>query len=313
MGPPPVGLAPRRSVKREVSFFSDGLKLSGVLVTPDMPDGDVLLPGVVICHGFSQHKEIFGLSYAEALSRHGFACLTFDYRGFGGSEGQRGRLIPLLEVTDTWNALTFLGAQPEVDATRLGALGTSFGGSVVLHAAAADDRIRAAVCFDAIGSGRRWLRGLRRHGEWVEFLERLDKERVNRVLTGASEYVEYNVINPYVDHPGLKAAHEDRRRRFPDWQEELTLETALAVIQFAPEELAHLISPRALMVIYDNNIRAFATEEARNIYIRAEEPKSLVAIPASSQQYGHYFGEELEHWISLSADWFHKHLNVSGT
>lgn len=295
-------------MKRNVQFYSEGLKIDGQLFVPDdLPEGE-RLPGVVVCHGFSQHKEIFGLSYAESLSRHGFVCLSFDYRGFGSSEGQRGRLIPLHEATDARCALTFIGVQPEVDPHRLGMLGTSFGGAVVLHVGALDERAKAIVCFDGIGSGRRWLHNLRRHREWIDFLERLNQERIRRVLTGESEYVEYGVINPYVDHPGLQTAHQDRRRQFPDWQSELTLETALAVIDFVPEELAHLISPRALMVIYDNNPRAFAVEEAKSIYVRARAPRCLASIPPTQRQYGHYFGEELEHWIGLAAGWYRQHL-----
>ena len=211
-------------------------------------------------------------------------------------------------MEDARCALTFLSVQTEVDRERLGLLGTSFGGAVVLHVGAIDERAKAIVCFDGIGSGRRWLRNLRRHREWIDFLERLDQERIKRVLTGQSEYVEYNVINPYADHPGLKSAHEDRRRQFPGWQAELTLETAQAVIEFAPEEMASLISPRALMVIYDSNPRSFAVEEAKCIYAKAREPRCLASIPATARQYGHYFGEELEHWISLSADWYQRYL-----
>ena len=81
-------------MRRKVQFYSGGLKIDGELFVPESHASGARMPGVVICHGFSQHKEIFGLSYAESLSRHGYVCLSFDYRGFGGSEGQRGQLIP---------------------------------------------------------------------------------------------------------------------------------------------------------------------------------------------------------------------------
>ena len=62
------------------------------------------------------------------------------------------------------------------------------------------------------------------------------------------------------------------------------------------------------MVIYDNNRRSFAVEEAKSIYAKAREPRRLAAIPPTARQYGHYFGEELEHWISLSAGWYQQYL-----
>src|SRR2546426_12392206 len=102
-------------MQRHVNFYSDGLKLDGVLYVPDGLTPGQRVPGIVICHGFTQHKEIFGLSYANSLHKYGFACLSFDYRGFGSSEGERGRLIPWNEVRDARNALSFMEAQPEVD------------------------------------------------------------------------------------------------------------------------------------------------------------------------------------------------------
>src|SRR5581483_4482791 len=183
--------------QRPVRFFSDGLQLDGVLFLPDTyRDGD-RLPGVVICHGFTQHKEIFSLAYGTSLCRHGFACLSFDYRGFGGSQGQRGRIIPLEQVADARNALTFLGLQPEVDPKRLALLGTSFGGAVVQYAGAIDQRAQAVACFDGIGNGHRWFRGQRRQDEWLDFLARLEQDRVKRALTGESEYVDVSEINIY--------------------------------------------------------------------------------------------------------------------
>ena len=91
-------------MERHVSFYSDGLKLDGVLSLPDDLQPGQKRPAIAICHGFTQHKEIFSLSYGAALARHGFVALSFDYRGFGGSEGQRGRLIPLEQVEDARSA-----------------------------------------------------------------------------------------------------------------------------------------------------------------------------------------------------------------
>jgi fermentation-respiration switch protein FrsA (DUF1100 family) len=293
-------------MQRKVNFYSDGLRLEGVVFVPDgYREGDKL-PGVVICHGFTQHKEIFGLTYGESLVRHGLVCLSFDYRGFGGSEGQRGRIIPLEQVNDIRNALTFLALQPEVDPERIGVLGTSFGGANVLHVGAVDKRVRTVVCFDGIGNGGRWLRGQRRHTEWLDFLDRLAKARDRRVLTGELEYVDVGEISVY--SPQSKQAHEDRRLKFPDWQSDLPLETGEKVIEFHPEDIACQISPRPLLVIYDKNPRGHALEEALAIYEKAAEPKKLVAIGPSSRQYSHYFGEELEHWIKICADWYHEHL-----
>jgi dienelactone hydrolase len=61
--------------------------------------------------------------------------LTFDYKGWGDSDGAKTRLAPYSRVADVQAALTFIGAQPEVDVTRLGIYGTSYGGATVVFVA----------------------------------------------------------------------------------------------------------------------------------------------------------------------------------
>ncbi len=293
-------------MEQTVSFYSAGLRIEGALYVPDDLPSDQRRPGVVVCHGFTQHKEIFGLSYAAALARHDLVALSFDYRGFGGSEGQRGRLIPMNEVEDCRNAMTFLQTVPEVAPDRIGLLGTSFGGAVVLYVGAFDERARAVVSFDGIGSGRRWLRNQRGGYGWAESLARLREARKRRVLTGQSEYVDYNDIS--LHSPEAGPAVEERKRKYPTYQHLLPLETGEAVIEFNPEEFASRISPRALLVIYDPNPRGFAAEEGQAMYEAALEPKKLVQIPQGTYQYSHYFGEALEQWITIAAEWYKAHL-----
>jgi len=63
------------------------------------------------------------------LTESGYAVLAFDYRGFGESEGERGRLVPAEQMTDIRNAVTYMQTLGEVDPERIGLWGTSFGGA----------------------------------------------------------------------------------------------------------------------------------------------------------------------------------------
>jgi predicted alpha/beta hydrolase len=63
------------------------------------------------------------------LNETGYVVLNFDYKGWGDSEGPTTRLAPYSRVADVQAALTFLAAQPEVEASRLGLYGTSYGGA----------------------------------------------------------------------------------------------------------------------------------------------------------------------------------------
>src|SRR4029077_13338174 len=127
-----------RMVRRPVSFFSARLRLDGDLYLPeDVPPG-ARLPAVIPCSGYSGLKDIHPARFARALVPHGYACLAFDYRGFGASEGERGRLVPQEQVEDVRAAVSFLASVPEVDGDRIALLGWALGGGVVI-AEAADD------------------------------------------------------------------------------------------------------------------------------------------------------------------------------
>ena len=73
---------------------------------------------------------------ARVLANAGYVVLTFDYKGWGDSDGAKTRLAPYSRVADVQAALTFMGTQPEVDAARLGIYGTSYGGATVVFVAA---------------------------------------------------------------------------------------------------------------------------------------------------------------------------------
>src|SRR3972149_11343255 len=77
--------------QKKVHFYSDGLPLAGVLFLPDAPGPH---PGIILCHGFTGVKELILPDYANRFADAGYAALAFDYRGFGESEGPRGRRLP---------------------------------------------------------------------------------------------------------------------------------------------------------------------------------------------------------------------------
>jgi dienelactone hydrolase len=99
------------------------------------PEGRALGLGVVMCHGFGGVKEGVLPSLAKELASAGYTALTFDFRGFGGSEGVAGRLVPAEQAEDAVHALEFMATAGEVDPERIALYGTSFGGGVAALAA----------------------------------------------------------------------------------------------------------------------------------------------------------------------------------
>ena len=123
---------------------SDGVQLKAWYRRPT--NGAV----IILLHGAGGTRNAMR-PYAELLVRHGYGVLSVDLRGHGESEGQTNRL-GWEGTRDVGAAVSFLAEQPEVQ--RIGALGSSMGGEVLLGAAAAYPAIRAIV---ADGATRRCI------------------------------------------------------------------------------------------------------------------------------------------------------------
>jgi hypothetical protein len=79
---------------------------------------------------------------ARVLIAHGYGVLLLDPRGQGGSEGDAVRWAG---DEDLLAGAAYLQRRPEVDADRVGAMGFSIGGEMLLRAAAESDSIHAVV------------------------------------------------------------------------------------------------------------------------------------------------------------------------
>ncbi len=98
---------------------------------------------LVLLHGAGGTKADTA-AHAAVLARGGYGVLALDARGSGESGGH-GMLWGWYGERDTRAAVDWLSARPEVDPSRIGAVGLSMGGEEAITAAAADDRIRAVV------------------------------------------------------------------------------------------------------------------------------------------------------------------------
>jgi alpha/beta superfamily hydrolase len=83
------------------------------------------------------------VALAKAFAATGFAVLRFNFRGVGKSTGRYAEGIG--EQEDASAALTWLSAQPGVDAEHVFVAGYSFGARVALALTSSDPRVRGLV------------------------------------------------------------------------------------------------------------------------------------------------------------------------
>lgn len=127
---------------KDISFKSGPLTLEGVL---HLPKGGGPFPGVAVCH---PHPRFGGdmtnglvVTMCRMLCDAGIGALRFNFRGVGRSEGEHDRGIG--EVSDAREAIGYLSLHDDVDASRIGIAGYSFGASAALEAAAGNEQVQA--------------------------------------------------------------------------------------------------------------------------------------------------------------------------
>ena len=288
-----------------ISFYSEGTRLSGDLFVPEGLRTGERRAGVVLCHGYTGVRNLYLPDTAAALVNAGYVVLTFDYKGWGDSDGPKSRLSPYGRVIDSQAAVTFLGAQPMVDGERIGLYGTSYGGATVVWTAAVDPRVKTIVSVVGVGDGRRWMRSVRRPDEFADLLRRSEADRVHRVMTGASEFADRNaVLLPDRQSAELAAA---ARRGNPGAVGEIPLEYIDDTLGFHPEWVVDKIAPRPVLFITSDDDRLVPPEESQSLFAKAGEPKKLIVLKG----WGHYevyAGEAFRQVIEPTVAWFQEHL-----
>ena len=133
--------ADRLGVAHENVTFttSDGLELQGWYIPSKNGAAVIAFPG----RNGPQRK-------ARMLARHGYGVLLFDRRGEGKSEGEPNSW-GWGGGTDVKAAIAYLQRRPDVDPDRIGGLGLSVGGEMMIETAAETKELAAVVSEGAGG------------------------------------------------------------------------------------------------------------------------------------------------------------------
>jgi uncharacterized protein len=147
-----------------------------------VPDGQLdMVPTIVMAHGYSAVKEMYLDSFAEVFCKAGLACLVFDNRNFGASDGEpRQEIDPWQQVRDYRDAITFAETLETTDPERIGIWGSSYSGGHVLVVGAIDRRVKCVVAQVPLISGHANARRLIR-ADYIAGLQMFDGDRRARM------------------------------------------------------------------------------------------------------------------------------------
>ena len=137
-----------------ISFYSEGVRLAGDLFLPeDLQRGEVRA-GIVLCHGYTGVRNLYLPDIARVLTGAGYAVLTFDYKGWGDSEGPRSRLSPYGRVINFPGGADVAGGAADGGCGAAGHLWHQLRRCDGIWVGAVDPRVKCVVSVVGIGNGR---------------------------------------------------------------------------------------------------------------------------------------------------------------
>jgi hypothetical protein len=202
------------------------------------------------------------------LNGWGYAAFRFDMPGCGESDGEFGRVICQEQVEATQAALTYLQTRPEIDAKRIGVLGSSFGAAVAVYAGGVDKRVGCVISSGGWGHGERKFRGQHptRKG-WLKFTRMLERGRRHLEKTGKSLMIDRYDIVPIPKHLRGNLS-KNSAEKFP-W------EVAQSMYNFTAEDVVGDISPRPLLLLHSSKDSVTPTEQSVALFQKANQPCDL--------------------------------------
>ena len=288
-------------MERDVTFSSDGLKLTGILNIPDGLEAGEKRSAIIVLHGFGSNKGSPSCIWpAREFAKWGYVTLRFDMRSCGDSEGEPNHINCLEQVEDTKSAISFMQGLDEVDADRIGLIGSSFGAAVTVYTAGVDDRVKAAISSGGWGDGERKFRGQHVGDDaWNAFTDMMARGRVHREETGKPLMVPRYDIVPIPEHL--------RRNLAPGSVMMFPADTAISMYEFKADDVVGQIAPRPLLLLHSSEDSVTPTEQSIEMFKRAGQPTDLHLVA----DVDHFmFGEGNPRIISILEDWLARYFPV---
>ncbi len=291
-----------------VSFASDGDKLVASLYRPSLTGReDPRFPAVLVTGSWTTVKEQMAGRYARGIAERGYLALAFDFRGYGESGGQpQDYESPQRKIRDIYNAISYLGARPDVDHNRIAALGVCASAGYMTVNAAQDRRVRS------VGLVAPWLH----NAELVKLVYGGADGVEERIAAGNAAWRKYQVTDqvdyvPAVSTTDPAAAmygpfdyYLDRNRGATNaWRNRFAVMAWPEWLLFDPIAVAPRITVPTMLVHSED---AAIPEGARSFYEALSAPKNIHWL--SGTQFDFY---DQEPAVSNALDLIDKHFRAT--
>ena len=261
--------------EKAIEFYSDGHKLQGSLYYPDDFKESGSYPAILVNSGYQGVNEFYPKMFAKALTKRGYVCMGFDYRGFADSEGDPTRVLLEEQVEDIHNALTYLRHQDEVDNERIGLIGWGMGGSNVVRVAENND-VAGVAALNGFYVGERWLKTVHSYESWSKVLQAVREDRIKRVTEGES-----TPEDPFFHYPLDPATKDYVQKELASkkgFGGQTQLQFTESVIDLNAEKSVQNLLETPLFVAHGKKNLLHPIEESVALYRAATGPKTFYEI-----------------------------------
>lgn len=297
--------------RQEVSYYSDDVECFAVVFYPPNFDRNKKTAAIVLGQGWTgTHHSIE--KYAARFAEKGLVAMAIDYRGWGHSNGfatlaernvsrkndethrrestekviiKRTRLLPMKQVEDYRNAISYIQGEPGVDPERIGLWGSSYAGGHTITVAGLDARVKAIAAQVPAISGK--------DSEPGPFNLRgpLLRDAIARARTGQGGTATTGFSNP----------------------REVDRETFEKSSEYQPFHYLQHIGQRPVLLIAAQNEQLFNNDDNAKAAIDVlTGPKKYIVVPDITH-FEMYIDEAFEISSNAAADWFVQHLGTTIT
>ena len=283
-----------RVTVRKVTFKNQyQMNVAGNLFTPNNLNRNAKSPAIIVGHPMGAVKEQSANLYATKMAEQGFVAMSVDLPFWGDSDGQpRNAVSPDIYAEAFSAGVDFLGTQPFVDRSRIGAIGICGSGSFVISAAKIDPRMKAIATVSMYDMGAANRNGLR-HSQTVEQRKQIiaaaAEQRDVEFTGGETKYTsgtvhELTASSTPIEREFYEFYRTPRGEYTPKGQSpQLTTHPTqtsnVKFMNFYPLTDIETISPRPLLFITGDS--AHSREFSEDAYRLAAEPKELHMVPGA--------------------------------
>lgn len=259
-------------METNIAFESDGVKIVGVMHSPDDLKADERRPTIISTHGFGGSKIDGSMAtVCPILCDWGYIAVRLDMRGCGESGGDRGRIICMDQVSDLGNAIKWLKTQDNVDPDNIILLGDSLGAAVSIYTGGTNKEVAGVVAVGGWGNGLEKSKRQHKTPEaWDKYQDMLARGREHKTKTGESMMVSRFDIVPIPEHMRHELP-DDAIMQFP-------VDTAQSICDFMPSDVIAGLAPRPLLLMHASFDAVTPTEASIDVFEHAKLPKDMILL-----------------------------------